>query len=261
LKQDPDSIRALKATALIYSAQNQPKQASTFLIEYLGQTKSAAAAQFVGQWLWSAGDHAQARAAFTRAKSLDPGYLPADLELARADLADGKIHEAHSALSRVVAADGTNFRALMLLADVESGTNNVELAIAHYRKALELKPDNGAVLNNLAYLLADKTDQTAEALKYAQQAVEAMPEDVDTMGTLGWALYRNGLYQQAQQQLQRASSKDTRPADPNAVIRKYHLAMAYLKVGERQKGLTTLSEALHQNPNLPEAMLAQAEMR
>jgi Tfp pilus assembly protein PilF len=149
----------------------------------------------------------------------------------------------------------------MLLADVESGTNNVELALAHYRKALELKPDNGEVLNNLAYLLADKTDQTAEALKYAQQAVEAMPENVDTMGTLGWALYRNGLYQQAQQQLQRASSKDTRPADPNAVIRKYHLAMAYLKVGERQKGLATLSEALHQNPNLPEAMLAQAEMR
>jgi Tfp pilus assembly protein PilF len=90
LKQDPDNIRGLKATALIYSAQDQPKQASTFLIAYLGQTKSAAVAQFVGQWLWSVGEHAQARAAFTRAKSLDPGYLPADLELARVDLAEGK---------------------------------------------------------------------------------------------------------------------------------------------------------------------------
>jgi hypothetical protein len=37
--------------------------------------------------------------------------------------------------------------------------------------------------------------------------------------------------------------------------------MACFKLGESQKGIAILSQALRQNPNLPEAALAQAELR
>jgi tetratricopeptide (TPR) repeat protein len=261
LKQNPDNIRALRAKAFSYTAQNQPKEASRFLIDYVEQAKSAAVGQFVGQWLWLEGNHAQARAAWTRAKLLDPQYVPTDLALAQADLAEARISDARATLSKVVAADAGNFPGHVLLAVTESRANNFDLAIAHYREALQLQPHNGEVLNNLAYLLADKANRMDEALVYAQQAVEAMPGNPDAAGTLGWIFYRQGLYQEAQRQLQRAAAQDRHSIDPNAVIRRYHLAMVCSKLGDYQKASELLAQALQQNPNLPEAAIALAAVR
>jgi len=230
------------------------------LVDYAAKTKSAAVAQFVGQWLWLQGDHTEARAAWTRAKSRDSQYLAADLALAQAEMIDGEIGEAQATLTRVVASDAGNFPGHVLLAAVETQKGNFEVAIKHYRKALELQPHNAEVLNNLAYLLVDKASQPDEALGYAQQAV-AIPADPDAAGTLGWVFYRKGLYQEAEKQLHRAAAQDRHRTDPNAVIRKYHMAMAYFKLGDRQKGLEILSQALHENPNLPEAAAAQGALR
>jgi len=261
LKQNPDNIRALRTKAFSYTAQNQPKEASRFLVDYAAQTKSAAVTQFVGQWLWLEGDHAQARAAWTRVKLLDSQYLPADLALAQADMAEGKIGDAQATLTHVVATDADNFPGHVLLASVETQKGKFEVAIEHYRKALQLQPHNAEVLNNLAYLLVDKANQPDEALGYAQQAVEANPGDPDAAGTLGWILYRKELYQEAERRLESAAAADHNSTQRNAVIRKYHLAMACFKLGESQKGIAILSQALRQNPNLPEAALAQAELR
>jgi tetratricopeptide (TPR) repeat protein len=261
LKQNPDNIRALGAKAFSYTQQNQPKEASRFLVDYADHTKSAAVAQFVGQWLWLQGDHAHARAAWTRTKWLDSQYLPADLALAQADMAEGKIGDAEATLAHIVATDAGNFPGHVLFAVLKTQNGKFEVAIDHYRKALRLQPHNADVLNNLAYLLADKANQPDEALGYAQQAVEANPRDPDAVGTLGWILYRKGFYQEAERQLESAAATDHDSTHANAVIRKYRLAMAYFKVGEREKSFKTLSEALRQNPNLPEAALARGAVR
>jgi Tfp pilus assembly protein PilF len=261
LKQNPDSIQALKAKAFSYTAQNQSAEASRFLANYASKSKSAAVEQFVGQWFWLEGDHAQARAAWTRAKLLDSHFLPADLALTKVDLAEGKIGDARATLARVVATDAGRFPGHVLLAAAETQEGNFEVAIEHYRKALQLQPHNAEVLNNLAYLLADKANQPDEALGYAQQAVEAIPGNADAVGTLGWILYRKGLYREAKQELQRAADQDRQRTDRNAVIRKYHLAMVYFKLGERQRGFEILSQALRQNPNLPEAAVVQSTLR
>jgi tetratricopeptide (TPR) repeat protein len=261
LRQDPENVRALRAKVLSYTAQNQPAEASRFLAGYAAQTKSAAIAQFVGQWFWSEGNHAQARAAWTRAKLLDSQYLPADLALTKADLAERKIGDARATLARMVATDAGRFPGDVLLAAAEAQDGNFEAAIEHYRNALQLRPHNAEILNNLAYLLADKANQPDEALGYAQQAVETSPENPDAAGTLGWILYRKGLYQQAKQQLKRAADQDRQRTDQNAVIRKYHLAMVYSKLGEIENASEILSQALRQNPNLPEAAVAQAALR
>lgn len=261
LKQDPESVRALKTIAYCYTAQNRPKEASRFLTEYGTQTKSAAVAQFIGQWLWSDGDHTEGRAAWIRAASLDSQFLPADLALAQADMAEGRTSDAAVTLTHVLANDAGKFPGHMLFAALETQEGNFEGAIEHYRKALEIRPHDVEVLNNLAYVLADKADQPDDALAYAQQAVEALPENPDAVGTLGWVLYRKGLYEDAQRHLQRAADQDRQSTNPNAVIRKYHLAMTYLKLGDRKKGTEILLRALQQNPYLPEAAIAQATLR
>jgi putative PEP-CTERM system TPR-repeat lipoprotein len=261
LKQNPQDIRALRAKAYSYTAQNQQTEAKRFLTEYAAHSKFAGVALFVGEWLWSQGDHAQARTVFTRARELDVQSLPANLALARVDLAEERITDARATLAQMLATDPNYFPGHVVLAAVETKAGNFGTAIEHYRKALEFWPHNPEVLNNLAYLLADKSGQPDDALTYAQQAVELDPDNPDVAGTLGWVFYRKGLYREAQHNLQRAVALDRTSTQPNAVIRKYHLAMTYFSLGDRNKAMEVLGQALQQNPNLPEAAVVRSTLR
>jgi tetratricopeptide (TPR) repeat protein len=259
LRQNPENVRALKATALSYTAEKQAAAATRFLQGYAAQhPKSAAIQQFAGEWFWTAGAHDQARVAFLAAKAADPKYIPADLALARADLADGKLEAARTTLSGVLAIDDRNLGAHLLLASVELSAGNTASALAEYRKAAGLNPRNPLILNNLAYLMIDLPDQADGALAYAQQAMEAAPDSPDVAGTLGWVLYRKGLYPSALQNLEKAVSNDHESSGRNAVIRKYHLAMTCFKLGDRKRGQDLLLQAHRQDPKLLEAEMAQA---
>jgi Tfp pilus assembly protein PilF len=262
LRQNPEDLRALQATALSYTAEKQPAAAARFLTDYVAQhSKSGAVQQFVGEWLWTSGAHDQARAFFLAAKAADPKYTNADMALARADLADGKLEAALTTLGGVLQADDRNLGAHLLMANVVLKMGNTPSAVAEYRKAAALSPRNPFILNNLAYLMIDSPDQADEALSYAQQAMAAAPDSPDVAGTLGWVLYRKGLYQSAVQYLEKAVSNDQKSTERNAVIRKYHLAMTYFKLGDQKRGQVVLLQALQQDPKLPEAVMAQTALQ
>ena len=72
---------------------------------------------------------------------------------------------------------------------------------------------------------------------------------------MGWILYGQGLYPSALTQLERTSAREGNPRW------EYHLAMAYAKVGDNQRGLATLRIALKQNPNMPEAKIAEEMLK
>ena len=111
-------------------------------------------------------------------------------------------------------------------------------------------PANVVALNNLAYLLGAQTGQFDEALKYAQQVKELAPDNKGVDDTIGWIMYRKGLYRSAVKYLESAAEG---PPDP--VVR-YHLGMAYVKLGDK-RGEATLRAALKSAPELPEARMAQ----
>jgi tetratricopeptide (TPR) repeat protein len=115
---------------------------------------------------------------------------------------------------------------------------------------VDADPTNVVALNNLAYLLVSETDQFDEALKYAQQVKEIAPDDKGVDDTIGWIMYRKGLYRAAVQYLEKAAQDQ---ADP---VIHYHLGMAYLKVGDK-RGEPTLRAALKKAPELPEAKMAE----
>jgi tetratricopeptide (TPR) repeat protein len=261
LKLAPENLRALQAKVYTYTVQNQRKAAVEFLAEYAAQSKSAAVQEYAGEWLWSQGAHDLGRGALMRAKTTDPQDLRADVALAHADLSEGKLDRARATLMRVLAADPGNFSARILLASLETQAENPQEAIEQYRRALQQQPHNPLVLNNLAYLLAWKGNQADQALPYAQQALELNPGSADAAGTLGWVLFKMGLYREALPLLTQAASQDRDSTQPNVAIRRYHLAMTYLKLGDKRKGLEALRQALEKNPNLEEARMAQALLR
>lgn len=87
----------------------------------------------------------------------------------------------------------------------------VDDSIAELRKMLAKYPDDADALNALGYTLADRTDQHDEALELIQRALEIKPDEPAIVDSLGWALYRVGRNDEALEQLQRAW--DLRP-DP-----------------------------------------------
>ena len=97
---------------------------------------------------------------------------------------------------------------------------------ADFRKALTLSPDEPTVLNYLGYAMIERKTNLAEALQMVKKAVELKPNDGYIVDSLGWAYYQLGDYKQAVEQIERAV--DLNPADPTIGE---HLGDAYWRVG------------------------------
>jgi tetratricopeptide (TPR) repeat protein len=252
LKANPRDIRALSMLQRTYVAQKQSSTALEKVKEYAaGQPKSAPAQQFLGMMLMTSGNLAQAREAFTEAKRNDPKYVAADISLVQLDAADGKWGDAQTKLQSIVSANPGNTLAQLWLGNVEDHRGDHAAAIEQFRKVVAADPRNTQALNNLAYLLSEYGKNPGDALKYAEQARELAPDNPDFADTIGWILYRKGLYPSAVKQLEFTASHQG-----NAVWQ-YHLAMAYAKNGDVARGRAALEAALKQNPKLPEAKMAQ----
>lgn len=97
-----------------------------------------------------------------------------------------------------------------------------------FKKALELYPDQPMVLNYLGYTWVDQGVNLEEAFKMLRRAVELRPNDGYIVDSLGWAHFKLGQYPEAAQTLERAIS--LKPADP---VLNDHLGDAYWRVNRR----------------------------
>ena len=101
-------------------------------------------------------------------------------------------------------------------------------AVADFRKALTLFPDQPLVLNYLGYSWVDRGENLDEAFKMLHKAVEARPSDGYIVDSLGWGYYKLGKYEEAVKELERAI--DLKPGDPTI---NDHLGDAYWRIGRK----------------------------
>lgn len=99
-----------------------------------------------------------------------------------------------------------------------------------FRKALDLSPDQPAVLNYLGYSYVEKKQNLDEALSMIERAVAARPEDGYIIDSLGWVLYRLGRYDEAVVQMERAV--ELMAVDP---LVNDHLGDVYWAVGRKRE--------------------------
>lgn len=126
-------------------------------------------------------------------------------------------------------------------------------AEADFLRALELSPEQPAVLNYLGYLWIDEGQHLDRALGMISKAVEMRPRDGAIVDSLGWGLYRTGDFPGAVKQLERAVMLS--PAD--AVIND-HLGDALWQVGRMREARYQWERALIMKPD-PELAQAIAE--
>lgn len=116
-------------------------------------------------------------------------------------------------------------------------------AVADFRKALELFPDQPLVLNYVGYSWVDRGENLDEAFRMLHKAVELRPSDGYIVDSLGWAYYKLGKYDEAVKELERAI--DLKPGDPTI---NDHLGDAYWRVGRKLDAHFQWNHARDLNP-------------
>jgi len=95
-----------------------------------------------------------------------------------------------------------------------------------FKRVLSQDPQNATALNYLGYMLADRGVRMDEAISYIKKAVQLDPSNGAYLDSLGWAYFKMGNYDQAEEQLRKAS--DRMGSDPTI---QEHLGDLYQKTG------------------------------
>jgi len=121
------------------------------------------------------GDTAKALASYAAAYKIAPSAGTAN-RLFRAKLAHGETDAAFQVLEKWVASHPDDARTRYYLAGAYLAEGRYPSAITQYETLLAKTPDNGVLLNNLAWLQQKTGD--ARALETAEKALRALPESL-----------------------------------------------------------------------------------
>jgi tetratricopeptide (TPR) repeat protein len=149
------------------------------------------------------------------------------------------------ALEEATAIDPRFAAAHLLLAQTYEETKDYDKAIDRYRSVLAVNPNDTVALNNLAYGLAVRKGQPAEAIGYAERALTLTRGSATVADTLAWVQHLLGRDREAAQLLAGA----VRALPANAEVR-LHAAVVYTALGMLEPATKELAEALRLDPAL-----------
>jgi len=92
-----------------------------------------------------------------------------------------------------------------LRGDTYEHEKNYDQAEAEFKKVLAANPQSAVTLNYLGYMNADRGVQLEEALNYIKMAVSLDPTNGAYLDSLGWAYFKLGKYDLAEENLNKAS--------------------------------------------------------
>jgi tetratricopeptide (TPR) repeat protein len=116
-----------------------------------------------------------------------------------------------------------------------------EQAEEAFKQVLSSDPQNAVALNYLGYMLADRGVRLDEALNYVKKAIEIDPANGAYLDSLGWAYYKLGKYDLAEENLSKAVQRT--PNDPTV---QDHLGDVYQKVGRLKQAAAHWERALNE---------------
>ena len=162
-----------------------------------------------------------------------------DMVLARAQLLASleRYDEALDLYGKYVKYRPDDESALLGRAELLLRMGRLDDAIAQYRGAAERWPESAMSLNALGYTLADRTDEYREAEKLIRKALEYDPESPAIIDSLGWVLFKQGEYEAALEELQRAYER----LDDHEVAA--HIVETLVALDRRDEALEVLVDA------------------
>jgi tetratricopeptide (TPR) repeat protein len=171
-----------------------------------------------------------------------------DMVLARAQLLASleRYDEALDYYDKYVQYRPDDESALLGRAELLLRMDRLDDSIEQYRAAAKRWPESAMSLNALGYTLADRTDRYREAEKLIRKALQYDPDSPAIIDSLGWVLFKQGEYEPALVELQRAYEK----LDDHEVAA--HIVEVLVALDRRDEALEVLvdAESRHTNSEL-----------
>ena len=180
-----------------------------------------------------------AEAAYLKAIELNPKMAEPYRMLAALYAETNRYDQALARLGDALKARPNDAGALMLTGVIYEQKGDTAKARDAYEKVLAIDPRAAAAANNLAWIYSEHGGDKDKALQLAQMAKEVAPDDPRVSDTLGWILYKRGIYQNALSLLKDSAAK--LPDNPQV---QYHLGMAYAQLGDQVNARKALNAAI-----------------
>jgi len=174
-----------------------------------------------------------------------------ELQLQRGDL-----QQAADALNTAIGLQPNLASAYFLRANVHERKGELDRAIVDYRKAQSLSPKDPAVLNNLAWIYASRSENLEEALSLALSAQGLAPNSSSVLDTVGFVHYQRKEYSKAEPVLRKAAELGARIAPIH-----YHLGMTYYRLGRKEDAIASLKRSLQLDVQFSDADEARRVLR
>ncbi len=128
-----------------------------------------------------------------------------------------------------------------VLGSIYERQKRYEPAEAAFRKVLASDPRSAMTLNYLGYMMADRGTRLEEAMGYIKKAVELDPQNGAYLDSLGWAYFKLGNYELAEENLRKASER----IGNDATVQD-HLGDLYQKMGRLKLAAAHWQRALEE---------------
>lgn len=196
-------------------------------------------------------DRAQARASFSKALQIQPGYFPAAINLAQMDIQDNNLKSARSRFEELLKHAPKESRAWLALAGLDAIQKNEAGYLKNLEQAKRADAGNAQAHQTLTRYWLAKRD-AAKALAEAREGLEATKRP-EFNELIGLALNLQGDKVNAL-----AAFKRWAEASPKNPVAHFRLAQAHIAMKESDAALKALDNALTLRPDFPEAKVSKA---
>jgi tetratricopeptide (TPR) repeat protein len=175
-------------------------------------------------------DYPSAITNYSKAIEISPFEINSYYNRGIALFKSGKDKEAEMDFDRVIVMDPRMSSAYAYRGICRENLERYRDAISDYTKALEIKPNDAAVHNNIAYLYASANDESfrdkAKALEHAKKAAELSKEkNAEILDTLARAYFINGQIRDAVDTENRALKLDPYNDELKGRLKEYKKAI------------------------------------
>jgi predicted Zn-dependent protease len=233
-------VRVVAGLAEALTAQRKNAEAVRVLQSDLAAAPDRPVVLFaLAETLVRTGDAASAIQTYARLLASQPALPDAWLRLARLHASRAEGDQAAAVLRQAVTRFPDDDHMRQNLAEILLLSEKYEQAEQLFREWLTKQPSNVMLMNNVAFVLAERRTNLDEALALVQQAMARAPLDPGLQDTLGMVLLARGQKKQAAELFGKLVSRF-----PNRPSYRFHYGLSLLETGDRTGAKRQFSEAL-----------------
>ena len=246
---NPASSRGLMGMAEAYIEEDKPGKAIELLQSEIAKTPTRMDFHLaLGEIQLRTGSYDSAIAEFQKVLATVPANAPSRgslyLKIGEAQRRKGDFADAIGSFQEARKSQPDNVNVLTILAITLGASDRWPEAKQVYEATMKIDPNNGVILNNLAFGLAEHNQDLDQALTMAQQAKRILPSMPEVSDTLAWIYLKKNLPEEALNIL-----TDLVKKDPTRAVFQYHMALALAQKGQKTEAKQIAQKALTLNPS------------